>query len=587
MEVTKWKSDHQMDIDELFGLDGQEQDAVHEKKQDGVSAEEQSATPPNNAADAVARPDASNDDDAAAATTLTATVPPSASSAPSSSSSELTRHRDRILINGSSSSGSTVGHKRSRQHEARSNNPQTDNGALIDLTQSGSDSTTLDPSFKKGQTSTCLPTGPARTHPTPTPMTNKYTPLLSNRDILFTQPIMEGDDPNEVDPGHSLTPIFQNAPLSFTRDPVFATGSSVHFPLGAESTEELAQLMMRQDERDAMAAGITSANGSSNNDPSSQWPISMAGKSVAEVSVSNAVKSKELQRQRLEREAEETSAKETIPADQHVHGPGISDHSQPKARIDGYWEMRALKLKKQRGDATIYRALDVFKTEKQKTEEEQERTRREQKRRKIDEERSKPDDVPFSLAQKSNHDTERTSSTAARSTADSIASSTPQSASSSTSSSSSSSSSSPSLPVFAGVVCYLNGDTETRQFPASSSSSGHGHAPELSSYHLANIIKLNGGQVLPFPSRKQLTHIIADHLSLSKTRKEFAAMFRATGPGARARTLHIVRPAWVRACMQAGRRVGERPFSIVQNRSMQDIGSMFQKKEKQDQTTKG
>jgi hypothetical protein len=387
-----------------------------------------------------------------------------------------------------------------------------------------------------------------------------YKPILSNRDVLFTAPILSAAE------DQSDEPVFSNAPSTFSTNNYFATASSTQFPFMPKSIDELGKMIAERDDAPVALA----------NQQQSQWPITMAGKSIATVSASNAVKAKLLRRASLEKEQEFQESSSTLPQDKHVHGPGISDHSTAKAHYDGYWELRTRKLAAQKANAAIYAQLEVFQTPQEK---EQERERRRRKRRREEErlrqsqmgEEAQPEDVPFALGQATPADSvdvddvteedERKES--------GLPSSAPRAtpAAASPSSARRAPSSSARVPIFSGVVVYLNGGTETRSLSS-------GGVDELSSFHLANLIKLHGGHVLPYPSRSQLTHYVADHLSFSKARSEHSSLFVKRGVGA-ARQIHFVRPEWIRACMQAGRRVREEGFQIVQEESSRKIRDIW------------
>ena len=431
-----------------------------------------------------------------------------------------------------------------------------------------------------------------------------YKPLLSNRDIIFAAPILSGgDDPFSADAGSSS--CFQNAPTSFSTNPHFASGPGAHLPFMPQSTEELARMLHERDDvpaahAAAMAAAVAAgssddatAASASSSSASAFWPISMRGKSVREVSQSTAMKAKARARVELEKAQELKEASETMPIDSHVHGPGYGDHTRAKAHWDGYMEMRVLKLGAQSANADIYAALTTFQTDAQRAEQaaldEQESAR---KRRKLERqerreaEATRPDDVPFALGQSSHAQPSVTSLASTASAAASASSSSSQLFSSTQLASATPStarlsvrSHSRSRPVptgsiFAGVVAYINGDTETRLAgalaAAPSDPPAAAAAPcasELSSVHLSNLVKLGGGHVLPYASRKQLTHYVVDHLSLSKTKAEMHALIGGgkAVSGAAARHIHFVKPAWIRACMQAGRRVSEDAFALLQD----------------------
>jgi hypothetical protein len=145
------------------------------------------------------------------------------------------------------------------------------------------------------------------------------------------------------------------------------------------------------------------------------------------------------------------------------------------------------------------------------------------------------------------------------------------------------------VPIFAGVVAYINGDTDTSNGGGGGDCDGRlsaiADAQEFSSLHLWNLVRLHGGVVLPYASRRQLTHYIASHLSLSKAREEVRALSGGSkaAANAAARHIHFVRPAWVRACMQAGRRVREEAYACVKS-DLPDVRTAF--KEAAQQQTK-
>jgi len=280
--------------------------------------------------------------------------------------------------------------------------------------------------------------------------------------------------------------------------------------------------------------------------------------------------------------------------DSHVHGPGISDHTRRKTHWGGYWEMRVQKLGEQHANAAVYGALHVFQDEAQRTARvEREQRSADRKRRRVEQQERRdaaaalPADVPFALAQASPPSQESSfSPTPGAATKDAAVAAAaerrlddrpppsrpPRPASASSSA------------IFSGVVAYINGDTETRHAsvpslnspsgpldndstsaptaaPAASSSS----AAELSSLHLSNIVRLHGGIVIPYASRRQLTHYVVDHLSFSKARAEMHALVGGAkaSANAAARHIHFVKPAWIRACMQAGRRLSEDDFALL------------------------
>lgn len=416
----------------------------------------------------------------------------------------------------------------------------------------------------------------AAASPAPPPV--PYKSLLSNRDIIFNAPILSGDSP--FSSSAATPPVFVNAPSSFSTNSHFATGNSTAFPMMPASAEELADMLRQRDdvpakEAEAFEAAIAAAAASGS---SPLWPISMRGKSIATVSASNAVKSKLAHRAALERDQEFKASSESMPIDSHVHGPGISDHSTPKAHYDGYWAQRVAKLELQRANPQIYDVLPAFQTDERKQEEEQ-RKRRKQERQA---DAARPDDVPFTLAQTTQS---TTAAVAASSSSTQAASSLPSRSLSTVSGASSTATTSSSRPrvapnqLFAGVCAYINGDTETRVAGIDLGSLTQGadspeasaatpaSASELSCFHLGKLVQLGGGRVLPYASRTQLTHYVVDHLSYSKARSEMHALMGGgkAVSGAAARHIHIVRPEWIRACRQAGRRVSEEPYSVLRD----------------------
>lgn len=329
-------------------------------------------------------------------------------------------------------------------------------------------------------------------------------------------------------------------------------------------------------EAEAFQASVAAAASSGS---SPLWPISMRGKSVAAVSASNAVKSKLAHRAALERDQEFQTSSESMPMDSHVHGPGISDHSTAKAHWDGYWEIRVQKLELQHANAQVYDALPAFQTDERRMEEEQRKRRKQERHERKEADAARPDDVPFTLAQS----TQAITVAAAASSTQTDCSLPLRSRSSVSSSASSAAASSSSRPpvapnqLFAGVCAYINGDTETRvaaidlgsigQESASGGVAAPASASELSCYHLGKLVQLGGGRVLPYASRTQLTHYVVDHLSYSKCRSEMHALMGGgkAVSGAAARHIHIVRPEWIRACRQAGRRVSEEPYNVLRD----------------------
>jgi hypothetical protein len=516
-------------------------------------------------------------------------------------------------------------------------------------------------------------------HAAPAAAATPYKPLLSSRDVIFSAPIlsaehpalatamMRDDDDTTVGGG-----VFHNAPTSFNKNPHFATGSSTHFPMGARSAEELARLLHLRDDggggggtsADArMQASDADAAGSSGGVAS--WPISMAGKSVASVSLSAAMRAKQARLAVLaaEAEAEDISPSTgAMPLDTHVHGPGISDHTQRRAHYDGYWELRTKKLANQRANAEVYARLTSFQTEEQRQAHEQREQRKQarqdhknkNKRQKLleDAEERKDstaeadttaaaadpaaslsdgaddeedDELPFALAQptpcnsvESEHHAERdpqlrgdalAATTAASPSSSSCATRkataaegapalprSQQSAAESTrpvshgrarSTATTAATSASAVPIFAGVVAYINGDTDTNNGGGGSDGrlSATADAQEFSSLHLSNLVRLHGGVVLPYASRRQLTHYIASHLSLSKAREEVRALSGGSkaAANAAARHIHFVRPAWVRACMQAGRRVREEAYACVKS-DLPDVRTALMAVAQQQQT---
>lgn len=392
--------------------------------------------------------------------------------------------------------------------------------------------------------------------------------------------------------------VFQNAPSTFSTNSYFATSSSTQFPFMPKSVEELGRMLAERDDAPVNQT-LEQAGGVS-------WPITMHGKSISLVSQTNAAKAKVHRRAALERSQEFTARTSTLPEDKHVHGPGISDHSTAKAHYDGYWELRTRKLAAQKANGEVYAELAVFQTREARAaaiDQAERKRRREEARVRANQMATgaRPEDVPFALGQATTPTPEQQAErgqregTGEESTSSQTTSIHPSAAlSSALPSPSPSPSASPvgRPAVFAGVVVYLNGDTETRHHgsdlsPAldtdttpSGSSSGGASGEELSSYHLANLVKLHGGRVLPYPSRTQLTHYIVDHLSYSKARSEFATMFvkksrPAAASASTTTTIHFVKPAWIRACMQAGRRVREEPFAVVTDGSSRKIRDAF------------
>jgi hypothetical protein len=383
-----------------------------------------------------------------------------------------------------------------------------------------------------------------------------YKPILSNRDVLFTAPILSAAE------DQSDEPVFSNAPSTFSTNNYFATASSTQFPFMPKSVDELGKMLAERDD-----VPVELAN------QQSQWPITMAGKSIATVSASNAVKAKLLRRAELEKEQEFKESSSTLPQDKHVHGPGISDHSTAKAHYDGYWYLRTKKLAAQKANAAIYSQLSVFQTPDEKLAEEARwKRKRSREERRLRErqmgDEAQPKDVPFALAQATPADSTKVDAEERKEcdASPEDASATPAASSSPSFSHDASVSPSSRDLIFAGVTMYLNGGTETR-----SSSSG---VDELSSFHLANLVKLHGGRVLPYPSRTQLTHYVADHLSFSKARSEHSS-FLVSGGGGAPRNFLWVRGVWCGGCWPRGRRVREEGYQIVVEESSRKIRDIW------------
>lgn len=238
--------------------------------------------------------------------------------------------------------------------------------------------------------------------------------------------------------------------------------------------------------------------------------------------------------------------------DEGQHGPHVSDHSSHKLHYDGYWEQKMKKLQQQKPIADVYQNTQLWK---KKTQTEQNSKQQQSKpettthKEGIQHKRQREDEAA-QQAQEAEDDT-REGKRMKHTTS-----------SSSASSASSSISMSPSvlpLSIFNGCVFYINGRTE-----------GSG---ELSVHALTAVIRLHGGDCLPVISRTTLTHLIAGNLTLSKNHQEW---LRQYGPGKRqarggARAVECVRPDWVRDCIQAGRRLSEVPYRIIQDCTQRKI----------------
>ncbi|KAF7332024.1 BRCT domain-containing protein [Mycena kentingensis (nom. inval.)] len=100
--------------------------------------------------------------------------------------------------------------------------------------------------------------------------------------------------------------------------------------------------------------------------------------------------------------------------------------------------------------------------------------------------------------------------------------------------------------VLAAAKCYINGYLEG-----------------TTDLEMKRIITSAGGTVLPVAS-SQVTHIITSQpLSGSKTHKILAAKSK--------RVPHVVKPEWVFASIQAGKRQPERTYAIIQNAGQRSI----------------
>ena len=312
---------------------------------------------------------------------------------------------------------------------------------------------------------------------------------------------------------------------------------------------------------------------------SSCWPISMRGKTIASVSLSSAERSRLTRRADKEKEQEFIQSASTLPSDKHVHGPAISDHSRPKTHIGGYWRERMEKLTTQKANVDIYERLELFQTPQQR-----EADRLKNLKKRIREEECEKRSATF--ASTSSHQTDENILFTLGQMDDSLASQLQTSAaplsqaktgetfSTHSTPSVQSGESPPSGGIFTGVVLYFNGDTETRFTTAEDGIDLSTGMSELSTFHLANMVKCQGGLVLPIPSRSLLTHYIVDHLSWSKARDEFHTKF-VKSARSNCRPIHFVKPAWIRACMKAGRRVSEVEYSVVRDDRLNSIRTAF------------
>ena len=94
--------------------------------------------------------------------------------------------------------------------------------------------------------------------------------------------------------------------------------------------------------------------------------------------------------------------------------------------------------------------------------------------------------------------------------------------------------------IFCGVAVYITGRTG-----------------QFSSYDLGKILNLHGGVVRPFFSKTHVTHLVAQNLPGAKIDK----VVRADG-GARG-NYTVVHPDWIVKSVDAGRRLPESDFAVV------------------------
>ena len=111
-------------------------------------------------------------------------------------------------------------------------------------------------------------------------------------------------------------------------------------------------------------------------------------------------------------------------------------------------------------------------------------------------------------------------------------------------------------PLFSGCTFYVDGRTE-----------GSG---VLSSHALTAIVRLHGGACSPLMTRTGTTHILACNLTLSKNSIEWEARWGTRGPRGR-RLLEVVHPSWVTDSVRSGKRLPERDYRLIKDRTQSSL----------------